>query len=120
MEAMGAAGTMGAVGATGATGDEGAMGATGAAGAMGVTGGTARHVACQYWYLALPSTAKSPMKHKSATLLKNIIECASQGAFKMVGHSKWFLFGQVAPLQSIMLLMLREIFCHYRSNILQH
>ncbi len=105
MEAMGAAGTMGAVGATGATGDEGAMGATGAAGAMGVTGGTARHVACQYWYLALPSTAKSPMKHKSATLLKIISEWSSQGAFKTVGHSKWLLCRQVAPSRSIMLLI---------------
>ncbi len=35
----------------------------------------------------LPSTAKGPVKHKSGTLLKNIMsvhdECGSQGAFKM-------------------------------------
>ena len=30
----------------------------------------------------------SAVKHKSATLLKNIIEYSSQGAFKMVGHWK--------------------------------
>ena len=59
----------------------------------------------RYWYLPLPSTTKGPMKHKSATLLKNIIECASQGAFKMVGHSKWLLFRQVVPSRLITLLM---------------
>ncbi len=37
--------------------------------------------------------------------LKNIIECSSQGAFKMDGHSKWLLFRQVAPLRSITLLI---------------
>ena len=46
---------------------------------------------------------------KSATLLKNIIECSSQGAFKMVGHSKWLLFRQVAPSRSITLLMRHQI-----------
>ena len=45
----------------------------------------------------LPSTAKGPVKHKSATLLKNIRESSSQGAFKMVGHSKLLLFRQVVP-----------------------
>ncbi len=71
----------------------------------------------RYWYLALPSTAKGPVKHKLATLLKNFIECASQGVFKMVGHSKW-LFRQVAPLQSIMLLILAAIWllCFFAGN----
>ncbi len=55
--------------------------------------------------LGLPSTANGPVKHKSATLLKDITECASQGAFKMVGCSKWLLFRQVAPSRSIMLLI---------------
>ena len=59
----------------------------------------------QYWYLALPSTAKGPAKHKSATLLKNIRECSSQGAFNMVGRSKLLLFRRVAPSQSITLLI---------------
>ncbi len=36
--------------------------------------------------------------------LKNIIECSSQGAFKMVGRSEW-LFRQVAPSRSITLLI---------------
>ncbi len=49
---------------------------------------------------------------KSATLLKNIIECSSQGAFKMVGFSKWLLFRQVAPSRSITLLILKW----YRSK----
>ncbi len=56
--------------------------------------------------LGFAKYSKSPVKHKSATLLKNIIECSSQGAFKMVGRSKWLLFRQVAPLQSITLLIL--------------
>ena len=46
----------------------------------------------------LPSTAKDPVKHKSATLLKTS-ECSSQGAFKMVGFSKWVLFRQVDRLR---------------------
>ena len=37
--------------------------------------------------------------------LKNIIECSSQGAFKMIGQSKWLLFRKVAPSRSITLLM---------------
>ena len=43
-----------------------------------------------------------------ASLSINIIECSSQhaqGAFKMVGRSKWLLFRQVAPSRSIMLLI---------------
>ena len=59
----------------------------------------------RYWYLALPSLAKGPVKHKSATLLKNIIEFSSQGAFKMVGRSKWLVFRRVAPSRSITLLI---------------
>ncbi len=59
--------------------------------------------------LVLGFTAKGPVKHKSATLLENIIECASQGAFKIVGHSKWLLFGQVAPSRSITLLILIHV-----------
>ncbi len=38
--------------------------------------------------------------------LKNLIEFSSQGAFKMVGQSKWSLFQQVAPSRSITLLIL--------------
>ncbi len=37
--------------------------------------------------------------------LKNIIECSSQGAFKMAEQSKWLLFRQVAPSRSITLLI---------------
>ena len=33
------------------------------------------------------------------------IECSSQGAFQMVGHSKWLLFRKVAPSRSITLLI---------------
>ncbi len=47
---------------------------------------------------------RSSEKQVSYTL-KNIIECSSQGAFKMVGCSKWLLFRQVAPSRSIMLLI---------------
>ncbi len=54
----------------------------------------------------LPSTAKGPVKHKSATFLKNIRESSSQGAFKMVGRSKLLLFRQVAPSRSITLLII--------------
>ena len=35
-----------------------------------------------------------------------VIECSSEGAFKMVGHSKWLLFRQVASSRSITLLIL--------------
>ncbi len=52
--------------------------------------------------------AKGPVKHKSATL---IIECSSQGAFKMAGHSKWLLFWQVAPSRSITLLISSYGYC---------
>ncbi len=38
--------------------------------------------------LGFAKYSKGPVKHKSATLLKNIVECASQGAFKIVGRSK--------------------------------
>ncbi len=75
----------------------------------------------RYWYLALPSTAKGPVKHKSATLLKNIIECSSQEAFKIVGCSKWLLFQQVAPLRSITLLIvwcLQSALCSSRSQLI--
>ena len=37
--------------------------------------------------------------------LENIVECSSEGALKMVVHSKWLLFRQVAHLRSIMLLI---------------
>ncbi len=67
----------------------------------------------RYWYFGLPSTAKRPMKHKSATLLKDIRECSSQGAFKMVGRSKLLLFRQVAPSRSITLLIL---YCFYTAS----
>ncbi len=40
-----------------------------------------------------------------ALTFENIIECSPHGAFKMVGHSKWLLFRQVAPLWSITLLI---------------
>ncbi len=58
----------------------------------------------RYWYLALESTAKAQWTQVSYTL-KNIIECSSEGAFKMAGRSKWLLFRQVAPSQSITLLI---------------
>ena len=57
----------------------------------------------RYWYLALPSTAKGPVKHKSATLLKNIRECSSR-AFKMVGRSKLLLFRQVDRYSALVCL----------------
>ncbi len=37
--------------------------------------------------------------------LSELIECSSQGAFKMVGCSKWLLFRQVVPSRSITLLI---------------
>ncbi len=37
--------------------------------------------------------------------LRTLIECSYQGAFKMVGRSKWLLFRQVAPSWSSTLLM---------------
>ncbi len=40
-------------------------------------------------------SAKGPVKHKSATLLKNIIEYSSKGAFKMVGHSNSCCFDRL-------------------------
>ena len=45
----------------------------------------------RYWYLALPSTAKSPMEHTLGTLLKNHRVFISKGvkngcAFKVVVH----------------------------------
>ncbi len=45
--------------------------------------------------------------HKSATLLSVFVcvcVCSFQGAFKMVGRSKWLLFQKVAPSQSITLV----------------
>ena len=54
----------------------------------------------------LPSTAKCLVQHKSVTLLKNIRESSSQGAFKMVERSKLLMFRQVAPSRLITLLIL--------------
>ncbi len=54
-------------------------------------------------YLALPSTAKGAMKHKSGTLLKT----SSQGMFQMVVYvsTNLLLFRQVVRLRSITLLI---------------
>ena len=40
------------------------------------------------WYLALPSEAKSPMRHKISTLLKN---CIQSGVFTVYFHVEFSL-----------------------------
>ena len=49
--------------------------------------------------------SKRRSETQASYTLKNIIECSPQGAFKLVGLSKWLLFRQVAHLQSITLLI---------------
>ncbi len=57
----------------------------------------------RYWYFAKYSERSS--ETQVSYTLKKIIECSSQGAFEMVGHSKLLLFRQVAPSRSITLLI---------------
>ncbi len=55
--------------------------------------------------LGFAKYSKRSNKTKVSYTLKNIMECSSQGAFKMVGRSKWLLFRPVAPPRSITLLI---------------
>ncbi len=60
---------------------------------------------CSILVLGFVKYSKRSSETQVSYTLKNIIEGSLQEAFKMVGHSKWLLFQQVAPSRSIRLLI---------------
>ncbi len=63
---------------------------------------------CLYWRGVVDIStwlAKYSRRSSETQVSYTLKKCSSQGAFKMVGHSKWLLFQHVAPSRSIALLI---------------
>ena len=75
----------------------------------------AREIICLVASVCRPSAVRP-----SSVCLKNIIECSSKGAFKMVGRSKWLLFRQVAPSRSITLLIVQMLSVNLLSALMTY